>query len=139
MSLRDICAAIAETPIADITARNLDELTLQVRADDCPIRLLLPSTSGDSAFVGIGATGRTIWTIRDLCLWQPIIEGTGIEQCGNDMMAYMELYVTAFRALRNPTAGSALTSFVVQMGPVPWANGDFWAVDATLTVEEYDP
>ena len=139
MTIRDIYTAISEMDVGDVVCRNLDEIKLQVRADDCPQRLMLPSTEGEMGFMGIGATGRTSWHIRDLCLWQPIIAGTGVEQCAGDMLGYLEQYQTAVRALRNPTAGSAIVGVSYKITPIAWATTDFWAIDITLEVEEYDP
>jgi len=68
-----------------------------------------------------------------------VLAGTGIEQCADDMLGYLELYQAAVRSLRNPTAGSSITSVVYTMSPVAWANSDFWAIDIILEVEEYDP
>jgi len=137
--VRDIYAALSEMAVGDVVCRNLDEIKLEVAPADCPIRLLLPSTEGEMNFVGIGPTSRVAWRIRDLCLWQPMRAGTGIEQCGDDMLAYLELYQAGVRALRNPTTGSSITNVVYTMSPVAWANSDFWAIDIILEVEEYDP
>lgn len=139
MSLRDIYSAVSEMAVGDVVARNLDELKLQVRGGDCPVRLLLPATEGELEFFGIGQLTRVSWRIRDLCLWQPIVAGTGVEQCAGDMLAYIELYSSAVRSLRNPTAGSAITGVSYKISPIAWATADFWSVDITLTVEEYDP
>ena len=139
MSLRDIYFAVSEMAVGDVEARNLDELKLQVKMDDCPLRLLLPATEGDLEFFGIGPLTRVTWRIRDLCLWQPIIAGTGLEQCADEMLAYIELYSTAVRALRNPTAGAAITGVSYKIAPIAWGTTDFWSIDITLQVEEYDP
>ena len=137
MSIRDIYRVISEMAVGDVQARNLDEIKLAVRASDCPMRLLLPSTQGNQGFVAIGTLSRTIWTIRDLCLWQPVIEGSGIEQCANDMMAYIELYAAGIRRMRAPTPESNIISVTFQLGPIPWAVTDFWAIDVTVEVEEH--
>lgn len=134
--IRDIYTKIAETAIGTVQARDLDEIKLTVRAADCPMRLLLPSTQGSQGFVAIGTLSNTHWFVRDLCLWQPIIEGTGIEQCANDMLAYIELYAAAIRAMRNPTPQSNIVNVEYQLGPVAWANIDFWAIDISLEIEE---
>jgi hypothetical protein len=139
MSLRDIYFAVSEMAVGDVEARNLDELKLQVKMDDCPVRLLLPATEGDLEFFGLGSLTRVTWRIRDLCLWQPVVAGTGIEQCADDILAYIELYSSAVRALRNPSAGSAVTGVTYKIVVVPWGTTDFWAIDIILTVEEYDP
>lgn len=137
MSIRDIYTAIAETPVGDVKARDLSEIKLEVRVDDCPLRLLLPSTRGDQGFVAIGTLSKTTWYIRDLCMWQPLLAGTGIEQCANDMVAYIELYAKAMREMRNPTPESNLVSVTYQLGPILWAKTNFWAIDIMLEVEEF--
>jgi hypothetical protein len=137
MTLRDIYLALSEMAVGDVVARNIDEIKLAVRASDCPVRMLLPATEGNESFIAIGTLTKTYWRLRDLCLWQPIVEGTGIEQCAQDMLAYIELYTAAIRKMRNPTPESVITTATIQLGPVPWATSDFWAVDITVEVEEY--
>ncbi len=139
MSIRDIYSVIAELPIGDVNCRSIDQLELLVQASDCPVRIMLPATAGDMGFIAIGVMSKMTWTIRDLCLWQPVIEGSGVEQCANEMLGYIEQYSAALRGLRAPTVGSNLVSVTFQIGPVPWADTDYWAVDTVLTVEEYDP
>lgn len=133
----DIYEAISEMKIADVKARNLEEIKIQVRASDCPVRMLLPSTRGEQGFVAIGTLSATQWFIRDLCLWQPVTEGTGIEQCAREMVVFMALYAAGIRAMRNPTPESVIISVSFQLGPVPWALTDYWAIDITLVVEEH--
>lgn len=135
--IRDIYESISEMKVAKVKARNLEEIKIQVRASDCPIRMLLPSTRGEQEFTAIGTLTMTKWFIRDLCLWQPVTEGTGIEQCANDMVGFMELYSAGIRAMRNPTPESVIVSVSYQLGPVPWATTDYWAVDIVLVVEEH--
>jgi len=135
--IRDIYSVLSDMAVGDVKARNLDEIKLNLRSSDCPMRLLLPATTGEQGFVAIGTMTKTAWAIRDLCLWQPIIEGTGIEQCANDMLGYIELYAAAIRALRTPTPESHVVSVSFTLGPVPWGTVDFWAIDTTVTVEEY--
>ena len=137
MSLQDIYWKLSEMPVGDVKARNLDEIKLQVRAVDLPLRMLLPSTEGEQGFISIGTLTRTTWRIRDLCLWQPVVEGTGIEQCAGDMLAYIQLYAAGIRAMRNPTPESTIMTVTFTLGPVAWATSDFWAVDTILEVEEY--
>lgn len=135
--IRSIYYAISEMAVGDVVARNLDEIKLSVRATDCPLRLLLPATEGEQAFIAIGTLSKTVWRIRDLCLWQPVVEGTGIEQCANEMLAYVELYAAGIRAMRNPTPESNIVSVSFQILPIKWATSDFWAVDITVEVEEF--
>lgn len=54
MSLRSLYYAISEMAVGDVGCRNLDEIKLEVRATDCPMRLLLPSTEGMMGFIAIG-------------------------------------------------------------------------------------
>ena len=100
---------------------------------------MLPATEGDLSFMGIGPLTKANWRIRDLCLWQPIVAGTGLEQCADEMLAYMEMYATGIRALRNVTPGATIVGVSYKMAPILWGTTDFWAVDITLEVEEYDP
>jgi hypothetical protein len=139
MTIRDIYAVISEMAVGDVQARNLPEIKLTVRIDDCPLRLLLPNTQGETAFVAIGTMTKTIWTIRDLCLWQPVMGGAGIEQCADEMLAYVELYLAAIKTIRNPVPGATIVSVTLQLGPVAWATEDYWAVDTTILVEEFIP
>lgn len=143
MSVRDLYERISEMAIAHpdptrglINTRNIDEIKLEVRDTDCPMRLLLPDTKAEMTFVFIGGTTTRRYTIRDLCLWQTVTAGSGIEQCANDMLTYIELYLAGLKALRNPAPGCTLVSVTMQMGPVPWATTDFWAVDTSIEVEE---
>jgi hypothetical protein len=135
--IRDIYLALAQMQVGDVPCRNLDEIKLQIQVQDTPVRLLLPSTEGELGFRGIGSGTTIAWRIRDLCLWQPIQSGTGIEQCADEMLAYLELYSQALRNLRVPTTQSSITNVVYTMSPVAWASGDFWAIDIILEVEEY--
>lgn len=134
--IRAIYTAIAEMAVGDVHARDLSEIKLQVRAEDCPVRMLLPCTEGEQGFVAIGTLSNTSWRIRDLCLWQPLKAGSGIEQCANEMIAFVEIYGAAVRAMRNPTPESHIVSVSYRLGPVPWATTDYWAVDIILVVEE---
>jgi len=137
MSLRSLYYAISEMAVGDVVCRNLDEIKLTIRAEDCPMRLLLPSTEGEMGFIAIGTLTKTPWRIRDLCLWQPIMAGSGIEQCANEMVAYIELYAAAIRKMREPVPGTNLISATFKLGPVLWATSDFWAIDVVLGVEEF--
>ena len=132
--LREIYEAISEMKVGDVKARNLDKLKLQVRKT--PVRMLLPDFTGDQEFVAIGTLTNTTWSIRDLCLWQPRKAGTGIEQCANDMLAYIELYGAAIRTMRSPVPGSTIVGVSYQMGSVPFAGNEYWAVNIVLEIEE---
>jgi hypothetical protein len=137
MRLRDLYYAISEMAVGDVVCRNLDEIKLTIRAEDCPMRLLLPSTEGEMGFIAIGTLTKTPWRIRDLCLWQPIMAGSGIEQCANEMVTYIELYAAAIRKMREPVPGTNLIRASFKLGPVLWATSDFWAIDVLLEIEQY--
>lgn len=131
-----IYKAIANFKISNVKSRNISKIKLIVKDADLPCRMLLPSTSGELSFVGIGSLNNITWVIRDLCLWAPLTAGSGIEQFADSMVGYIRLYVAAIKAHRNPTNQSNITGIAFQMGPVPWAENDYWAIDVTLTVEE---
>lgn len=137
MGIRDLYTTISEMAVGDVKARDLYDIKLIVRSEDCPLRLLLPSTTGEQGFVAIGTLTKTVWSIRDLCLWQPVNAGTGIEQCAADMVAYIELYAAAVRLLRNPGPGANIAGVSFTLGPVDWGTVKYWAIDATLEIEEH--
>ena len=137
MGIRDLYTTISEMVVGSVTARDLDGIKLIVRAEDCPVRLLLPSTTGEGNFVAIGTLTKTVWGIRDLCLWQPVNAGTGIEQCAGDMVAYIELYAAALRLLRNPGPAANVSAMSFRLGPVMWGTVNYWAIDVTLEIEEH--
>ena len=135
-AISEIYNALADISIAGVGVRNIDEIKLQVRQVDTPVRMLLPSTSGELSFVAIGSLNKIEWIISDLCLWAPLTAGQGVKDHANDMVEYIKNYLVAIKALRSPTSQSHITGISFEMGPVPWADGDFWAVDVTISVEE---
>jgi len=135
-AVKEIYREISNMKLKGVKARNIDKIKLAVRKSDLPIRMLIPSTEGDLEFVGIGTLNNITWVIRDLCLWVPLSAGSGVEQYADSMIEYIQLYVMALKSLRNPTAQSNITGVAFEMGPVPWADKDYWAVNVTLTVEE---
>ena len=135
-ALEAIYREISKLKISGVKARNIDKIKLAVRPKDLPCRMLLPSTKGDLEFIAIGTLNKITWVIRDLCLWAPIAAGSGIEQFAASMVTYIKLYIVKLKTLRNPTDQSVITGVAFQMGPVPWADSDYWAVDITLTVDE---
>lgn len=132
--IRDIYTKISEIPIGTAKSRDLSQIKLVVNPENAPMRLLLPVTEGDMAFVAIGSLTNTSWQIRDLCLWQPVTAGSGIEQCAEDMVVYMELYLAAMRKNRN-LVGANLTGIQIKLGTVTWVKTEWWAVDCRLTVD----
>lgn len=127
---------IANFKISNVKSRNIDKINLIIKEADLPCRMLLPSTSGELSFVGLGSLNNITWVIRDLCLWAPLTAGSGIEQFADSMVGYIRLYLAAIKAHRNLTNQSNITGIAFQMGPIPWAEKDYWAIDITLTVEE---
>ena len=134
--ISEIYDAIAGISLTGVAVRNIDEIELTIIQDDLPCRMLIPSTSGEGEFIAIGKTTRLTWTIRDLCLWTPLSAGTGVGDSSEDMVAYIDEYIAAIIAMRNPTAQSHFVHYEYQMGPVPWGDSNYWAIDFILTVEE---
>ncbi len=132
----DIYEDIANLEVGSIKCRNIDKVKLAVRDGDLPLRILLPSTSGDMDFVAIGNLQSMAWTIRDLCLFAPVTKGKGIEQFSKAMVEYLSLYLEQIKANRNPTNTSHIVGVEGQMVPIQWAEKTYWAVDITLTVSE---
>ena len=130
-------AIAAYAPTGATTSRNITSVGLDVADADLPCRLLLPSTGmEDGQFVMLGNLQKVNWVIRDLCLWAPLGSGTGVEQYSGAMLTYIASYLTKIKAGRNPASNCTITGFAAQMGPIPWGDKDYWAVDVTLTVEE---
>lgn len=125
-------------PTGAATTRNIAAVQLAVRNADLPCRVLLPSTrlEADDVFVMLGNLQRVGWSIRDLCLWAPMGAGTGIGQYASSMLTYISSYLSIVKTGRNPATNCTIQGIEVQMGPVNWADKNYWAVDITLTVEE---
>ena len=129
-------AIAAYAPTGATTTRNISAVQLTVRNADLPCRLLLPSTSTEGDFVMMGNVQKVGWAIRDLCLWAPLGAGTGIAQYSSAMLTYISSYLSKIKAGRNPATNCTIVGYEAQMGPVPWGDKDYWAVDITVTVEE---
>ena len=134
--IQDIYKSIANMKEGSIKARNIDKVKLSIPKGNLPMRFLLPSTSGGMEFIAIGNLQKMTWAIRDLCLWKPLSSGSGIEQFSKAMVDYLGLYMEQIKDNRNPTPLSNILGVEVQMGPMPWGDDDYWAVDITLTIEE---
>lgn len=135
-AVSEIYTSLANMTISSIKVRNIDKVKLTINRGDLPVRMLLPSTAGELEFIAIGSLNKITWVIRDLCLWAPLSAGSGIEQFADGMVEYIKLYMAEIKSNRTPTSLSNITGVAVQMGPIPWADKDYWAVDITLTVEE---
>lgn len=132
----EIYTALANLRIGKVKARNITKVKLSVTKKDLPVRMLLPSTEGQLNFVSFGVLNRVSWEIRDLCLWAPIQAGSSVELYAESMVTYLKLYVAALKTIRNPTLQSNITGVAFGIGPVPWGDKDYWAIDTRLTVEE---
>src|SRR3970040_2682058 len=132
--IASIYLAIANLAIGGVKSRNLPEAQLAIEQADLPIRILLPSTKGDGSFVLVGSVEKVSWSIRDLCLWAPIDKD--LVDVAEPMLRYITAYLTALKALRGPTSQSHVAGFDFQIAPIEWNGASYWAVDATLSVEE---
>jgi hypothetical protein len=132
----DIYTELANLDLGGIVSRNLPEVQLEVAEAELPLRILVPNTKGEGSFVAIGTLTKVEWAIRDLCLWTPLSAGS-IAEVAEPMMDYVTAYLTALQALRSPLAGSVVSGFTFQLGPVQWGDGQYWAIDVTLAVEEW--
>jgi hypothetical protein len=135
-AIKNIYRELSNMTVGSVKARNIDRVKLAINQDDLPVRLLLPSTKGEMEFVAIGSTQKMTWAIRDLCLWAPLSSGKGVEQFAKSMVDYIDLYIQGVKSLRHPTNCSNVLGVEIQMGPIPWAETDYWAVDITVTIEE---
>ena len=134
--IQDIYKNIANMQVGSIKSRNVDKVKLAVPKGSLPMRMLLPSTSGDMEFIAIGNLQQMNWAIRDLCLFAPLTKGSGVQQFSKAMVDYLSLYMEQIKENRNPSTTSHIVGVEVQMGPIPWGAEDYWAVDITLTVQE---
>jgi hypothetical protein len=139
MSITDIYFALSQMAVGPVPCRNREEIQLVVRAEDCPVRLLVPMIETELDFVFIGALTKEEHRIRDLCLWQPVSAGLGIQQCAYDIGVWCAMYDDAIRALKNPTAGSTIRHLSRKEVEVQWGDTKFFGIENILTIEEYDP
>ena len=135
-AIESIYLKLSKTKIGNARARNIDKVKLKVTRRDLPMRMLLPSTTGDLTFVSFGTLNSVDWVIRDLCLWAPLVSGTGVEKHVGSMVTYIKDYIAKLKTMRNPSAQSEIVGVAFAMGPVPWADEDYWAIDTTLTIRE---
>ena len=132
----DIYKSIASMKVGSVKSRNVDKVKLTIRDGSLPLRLLLPSTSGEMDFIAMGNLQNMGWTIRDLCLFAPLTKGKGIESYSKAMVEYLSLYMAEIKENRNPTTTSHIVGVEGVMQPVQWAEKSYWAIDITLTIEE---
>jgi len=132
----DIYKSISNMKVGSVKSRNIDKVKLAIKTGELPLRLLLPSTSGDMDFIAIGDLQGIAWTVRDLCLFAPVTKGKGIEYFSKGMVEYLSLYMAQLKANRNPTNTSVVIGAEGVMQPIQWAEETYWAVDITLTIKE---
>jgi len=135
-AIQEIYLELSKAQIGNARSRNIDKVKLGFRKSDLPMRMLLPSTTGSLSYVSFGTLNRIEWVIRDLCLWAPLTSGSGVEKHAGSMVTYLKDYIATLKTIRNPTSQSNITGVAFAIGPVPWAENDYWAIDVTLTVEE---
>ena len=129
--------SIANMKVGSVPCRDIDQVQLLIKDADLPMRMLLPSTSGEMAFIAIGSLQNMHWAIRDLCFFAKVTEGRGIEHFSQALVEYLSLYLKQIKANRNPTKLSNIVGVEGQMGPQLWGDKEwYWAVDITVTVKE---
>ena len=133
-AILDIYNSLANMEVGDVPCRDIDEVKLNFRK--VPLRMLMPSTEGDMAFIAIGDLQGITWAIKDLCVFASVTKGEGIEAYSKAMVEYISLYMEQIKANRSPTAQSCIEGVQVQMGPIAWGEKHYWAVDITLAVRE---
>ena len=131
-----IIDAISKISVAGTTAIDIPEMDFTIEDAELPLRLLLPSTEGDSDFVGIGSLKSIDWKIQDLCLFAKTSSGAGIVQYASTMVSYVANYLTAVKAKRGIYGQSSIQGVSVKMGPVLWNEVPYWGVNIILTVKE---
>jgi len=134
--IKEIYTSISKMKVGSVKARNIDKVKLAIPKGSLPMRMLLPSTSGEMEFIAIGNLQTMGWAIRDLCLFGAVTKGSGVQSFSKAMVEYLDLYMAQIKENRNPSTTSEIVGVEVQMGPIPWGAEDYWAVDITLTVQE---
>jgi hypothetical protein len=138
-------AALAPTPSTDTVVRvqGYGSVTSQVHTDDLPMRKLqaFANESGaEFAFVALGKTVQTTWTVVDRFLYRHATQGEGWEAFSDDLTSYSASYVgllKANRALGLPQVHVVEARFVPGIFSVPEGAGNRIAgVDVILTIAE---
>jgi hypothetical protein len=135
-ALEAIYASLTKMSLAGIKCRGLAEVKLEVNERDLPIRMLLPNTTGETGFVGVGTLQEMVWQVTDVCLWDLLSAG-GLEKMADPMVRYMVGYLKALKALRNPTTQSEIQGVGFELGPQLWADGQYWAIRMNLAIKEW--
>ncbi len=135
-NIKTIYTNIANMTVGSIPARNVISVDQSILSGDLPVRILLPKTSADMEFVMLGNLEKLVWSITDLCIFGSVSAGSGVEQYSEDMVDYMNLYMTAIKSKRNPAPNCHIEGVQIELGPILWGDKDYWAVEIILTVSE---
>lgn len=135
-AIEAIYLALQKFDLGKVRCRGLDDVKLDVNIKELPLRMLLPNTSGEQSFaVAIGSLSEVTWAVTDLCLWAPLSSG-GRRKYAGPMIRYCKAYLDQVRQTRNPTNLSEIVGVTFDVGPQPWADGDYWAVETQLAIRE---
>lgn len=146
LSIYDTIAGLTVT-VGTTTPTVLDVDQLPNSADSwrLPTRLLLPlgafggGGANDMRFVTLDSITNVTWSIRDLCLWQTVGQGTGYKSIMPTIVEYAGKYLDQLRANRQMTTGAYIQRASVTPTVVEWPEQSgryFYAVDATIEVAE---
>ena len=116
-----------------------------VDSADTKIRLLLPSTEGDTHSgepKGLGAQTRMVWTIKDLYLHTLAGEGLGWLDIGYELDAYCDEYVAKLTAANHSTTGfcsiaAEVLSWTILVGEYTYNARKYMGVLVTLQVLDH--
>jgi hypothetical protein len=146
LSIYDTIAGLSIT-VGTVTPTVLDVDDLPNNADSwrLPTRLLLPlgAFSGggarDMRYVTLDSITNVTWTIRDLCLWRTVGQGTGYRSIMPTIVEYAGKYLDQLRANRQMTHTAYIQRANVTPTIVEWPEQSgryFYAIDATIEVAE---
>lgn len=107
----------------------------------CPQRYLAASGSldGGMGFVALGKLTSIEWTIVDMLLLKPALEGDALAENSGRIVSYIDAYITALRNLRAPTAQSHVTDVKFEPGVYYWpedSGNPYIGIKVTLTIQE---
>lgn len=110
-AITEIVAALAvEANGAVVAVYEPDEFKRSVESADCPARILLPSTEGDTHTLtkwsgGFARTMRMSWVVKDLLLYKPVEEGMGWYEVAYDLDDYVDSYASALVGAQRGASG----------------------------------
>jgi hypothetical protein len=125
----------------------VDEARRGLDSADCPARILLPSTEGDSHTgrpAGTNKTTRMEWTVKDLLLFRPAEEGFGWLDVGWALDAYVDSYVAQINTYNHSTATGGFCTVQAEIleysflvGVQTFAGRDYYGVLTTLRIMQF--